>query len=121
LNYGDPLVWGDESYGKQLPYIPLHSGNFLINLSLHGFFITYQYNSYSERYTTSSNDVTTRDRLYPYFMNDINLGKVFQMEKIVFTAEFKVFNLFNETYHSAIYRPMPGRNYLLTLMINYKK
>ena len=116
-NYGDPLVWSDESFGKQLPYIPVHSGNVMINLSYRGFFLTWQHNSYSERYTTSSNDLTRRDWLYPYFMNDLIVGKDFRWNKVSFTAEFKVYNLFDETYHSVLYRPMPGRNYLLMLMI----
>jgi len=116
-NYGNPLVWSDESYGKQLPYIPVHSGNVMVNLSYRGFFLTWQHNSYSERYTTSSNDLTRRDWLYPYFMNDLIVGKDFHWNKVSFTAEFKVYNLFDETYHSVLYRPMPGRNYLLMLMI----
>lgn len=117
VNYGDPLVWGDESYGKQLVYIPVHSGNALVNLSYRGFFITWQHNSCSERYTTSSNDITQRDWLYPYFMNDMMAGKEMIFNKITVSAEFKVYNLFNETYHSVLYRPMPGRNYMLVFMI----
>ncbi len=116
-NYGDPLAWGDESYGKQLPYIPVHSGNVMVNLSWLGFFLTWQHNSYSERYTTSSNDLIRRDWLYPYFMNDLIVGKDIRLGKVSVTAEFKVYNLFDETYHSVLYRPMPGRNYLLMLMI----
>ena len=119
LNYGDPLVWGDESYGKQLPYIPRHSGNVLVKLSYRKFFINWQHNSYSERFTTSSNDVTRRDRLYPYYMNDLGVGKEFKIKKLGFMAEFKIYNLFNETYHTVLYRPMPGRNYLFSLMIKY--
>ena len=119
INYGNPLVWGDESYGKQLAYVPLHSGNLLLNLSYNGYFITYQNNSYSERYTTSSNDVTRRDWLYPYFMNDLTLGKELQLKKTRLSAELKVYNLLNETYHSILYRPMPGRNYMLLLMVSF--
>jgi len=118
INYGDPLVWGDESYGKQLVYVPLHSGNVLLNLSYKGYSITYQHNSYSERFTTSSNDVSKRDWLYPYFMNDLILGKELQVKGVKLLAEFKVYNLFNETYHSILYRPMPGRNFMLLLKIN---
>ncbi|MEN8202091.1 MAG: TonB-dependent receptor plug domain-containing protein [Bacteroidota bacterium] len=115
-NFGDPDIWSDASYGKQLVYVPLHSGNVLVNLSLGGFFINYQYNAYSERFTTSSNDVTKRDRLYPYFMNDVSVGKNFRIKQLSFSVEFKVYNLFNESYHSILYRPMPGRNYYLTLV-----
>lgn len=117
-NFGDPLVWGDESYGKQLVYIPLHSGNLMVNLSYAGFYATYQHNSYSERYTTSSNDISRRDWLYPYFMNDLMFGKTFNVKKVTLGVEFKIYNLFNETYHTVLYRPMPGRNYMLMLMFN---
>ncbi len=117
VNYGDPLVWSDESYGKQLVYIPLHSGNLMLNLSYRRWFITYQYNTFSERFTTSSNDMTQRTPFYPYFMNDVAMGREFQIKKIVFTTELKIYNLFNETYHSILYRPMPGRNFNLVFMM----
>jgi iron complex outermembrane receptor protein len=121
VNYGDPLTWGDESYGKQLVYIPLHSGNLMVNISYRGFYATYQHNSYSERFTTSSNDISRRDWLYPYYMNDLIIGKEFRIRKVALNAEFKIYNLFDETYHSVLYRPMPGRNFMLMLMIKYYK
>jgi len=117
-NYGDPLVWGDEAYGKQLVYIPLHSGNLMVNLAFMGFYANYRHNAYSERYTTSSNDITKRDWLYPYFMNDLSFGKSFRAGKVGLSAEFRIYNLFDETYHTVLYRPMPGRNYMLLLMIS---
>lgn len=117
VNQGDPLVWSDESYGKQLVYIPLHSGNMMARLGWNNLFFTYQFNAYSERFTTSSNDVTRRDRLYPYYMNDISLGSLFPLKKLNLSVEVKVNNLFNEPYHTILYRPMPGRNYQLILKI----
>jgi len=117
LNLGDPLVWGDESFGKQLPYIPLHSGNFMLNFSYRSFFVTYQYNAYSERYTTSSNDLSRRDWLYPYFMNDLSLGWELRVKEVGLSTELKIYNLYNEVYHSVLYRPMPGRNFLLVLKL----
>lgn len=116
-NQGDPLVWSDESYGKQLVYIPLHSGNMMAHLGWGDLFFIYQFNAYSERYTTSSNDVSRRDRLYPYFMNDISAGSSFRLKKVDLSLEFKVYNLFNESYHTILYRPMPGRNYQFVLKI----
>jgi outer membrane cobalamin receptor len=115
VSYGDTLVWSDASYGKQLVYIPLHSGNLMVSLAFHHFFITYQYNAYSERYTTSSNDLTRRDWLYPYFMNDLGLGGELMFGQTTLSAELKIYNLFNESYHSVLYRPMPGRNYCLVI------
>lgn len=118
-NFGDSLIWGDNSYGKQLVYVPLHSGNFMAHFLFKSFHLTYQHNSYSERFTTSSNDITRRDWLYPYFMNDLIIGKEFKLKKIQISTEFKIYNLFNETYHSALYRPMPKRNYLLLVMVKF--
>jgi len=117
VNQGDPLIWSDESYGKQLVYIPLHSGNMMAHLGWGKLFVTYQFNAYSERYTTSSNDVSRRDRLYPYFMNDISAGSTFRLKRVDLSLEFKVYNLLNEPYHTILYRPMPGRNYQMVFKI----
>lgn len=120
-NYGDPQVWGDESYGKQLVYIPLHSGNLMVNAGYRGFYATYQFSSYGERYTTSSNDVSRRDWLYPYYMSDLLLGKNFNLGKVLLGVEFRIYNLFDETYHTVLYRPMPGRNYMINVIFSFKK
>ncbi len=117
VNHSDPLARGDASRDKQLVYIPLHSGNLMTSISYRNFFVSYQYNAYSERYTTSSNDPSRRDWLYPYFMNDVAAGGEFRIRKTAFSAEFRIYNLFNESYHSVLYRPMPGRNYHLVVKI----
>ncbi len=117
VNYGDPAIWGDQSYGKQLVYIPLHSGNLMTHLQWRAFFLNYQFNAYSERFTTSSNDLNRRDWLYPYFMNDLSAGGSFPLGKAHVAVELKVYNLFNEAYHSVLYRPMPGRNYQVMIKI----
>jgi len=119
VNYGDKRIWGDESWGKQLVYIPLHSGNMMFKLSYMGFSLSWHHNSYSERYTTSGNDSSRRDWLYPYFMNDLKLGKEITAGKSRLSASLKVYNLFNESYRSVLYRPMPGRNYMLLLMVKF--
>jgi len=116
-NYGDAAVWGDESYGKQLVYVPLHSANMMVNLHYKKLFASYQHNSYSERFTSSSNDASKRDWLYPYFMNDLMFGRRFQAWKLNGMVEFKIYNLYNEVYHSVLYRPMPRRNYMLVLRV----
>ena len=117
-NLGDPLVWGDESYGRQLVYIPLHSGNMLFNAKRNNWSFSWHYNAYSERFTTTANNTTHRDRLYPYFMNDISIGKQIHPGRLQITAEIKVNNLFDETYHTVLYRPMPGRHYMFIVTVN---
>jgi len=119
LNYGESHIWGDESYGRQLVYVPLHSGNLVIKLSYKGFSLGWQHNSYSERYTTSSNDISRRDRLYPYFMNNLSAGKELKIGNVMLSGELKIYNIFDEDYRSVLYRPMPGRNYMLIIMIKF--
>ncbi len=119
LNYGNTEKWGDNSYGRQLPYIPVHSGNFMIKITRRGYGLTYVHNSYSERFTTVSNDITLRDWLYPYFMNHMFLSKKIQTKSLEIIIQFKIYNLFNEEYRSILFRPMPKRNYLLLLMLKF--
>ncbi len=120
-NFGDPLVWGDESYGKQLVYIPLNSGNMMFRLSRNNWNFSWHYKAYSERFTTTANNITHRDRLYPYFMNDLSISKQVNPGRLQITAELKVNNLFDEAYHTVLYRPMPGRHYMLLLTVKSEK
>lgn len=116
-NYGDVIVWGDESYGKQLVYVPLHSGNLMLSIAHKGYQVMWQHNAYSERFTTSSNDVSQRNRLYPYYMNDVSLGKDLAIKTVSVAIGLKVYNVFNESYRNVLYRPMPGRNFMLSLTL----
>lgn len=121
INLGDSSDWGSNSYGQQLAFIPKHAGNILFNFSWKSVYFSYQHNALSERFTSSSNDIETRYRFYPYFMNNISLGKLTKWKNFSFSAELKIFNLFNETYHSLLIQPMPKRNYMLLLSLKYSK
>jgi outer membrane cobalamin receptor len=118
INRDDPRNWADESIGKQLPYIPVHSANFLVNLSRAGYHITWIWTYYSERFTTTSNDKTSKlDVLYPYFMNNLHLGKEICLNRKKMDIELKIFNLLNEDYRTVLQHPMPRRNY--SLLVRY--
>ncbi len=118
-NQGDAGPWGDAAVGKQIPYVPVHSGNFTGEVRRNGFFLMWVNTAYSERFTTSSNDLTLRDRLYPYFMNDLYAGKDFVLKMGTMGLQLKVYNLFNEEYRSVLGRPMPGRNYLVMVILRF--
>jgi len=116
-NLGDSEKWGDNSNGKQLIYVPLHSGNVLVDLRYKNSFIMYQWNHFSERFTTTSNRTIKRDWLYPYYMNNMTIGQRFDMKGCKLVAQLKINNLMDEYYRSILFRYMPGRNYLFTLML----
>ncbi len=109
--------FGAESFRKQLVYVPLHSFNLFAQMLWKGYWLSYQHNSFSERYTTSSNNSSQRDWLYPYFMNNVSIGKSLKIKKINLALSFKIYNLFNEEYRSVLGRPMPGRNYLISIKL----
>ena len=118
INRDDPRSWADESVGKQLPFIPKTSANIVANIARSKFHFTWIWTYYSERFTTTSNDKTSKfDLLYPYYMNNLCLGKEFQLNQSKFDIEIKIMNLFNETYRTILQNPMPGRNY--SLLIRY--
>jgi iron complex outermembrane receptor protein len=119
LNFGDINTWGDESYGKQLVYIPVHSGNLFVNLVYKSYKLTWQHNSFSRRFTTSSNDFSAIDNLPNYFMNQLFIGKEFLLNNIELEARLNVYNLFDEYYRSVLSRRMPGRNYMFLLMMRF--
>lgn len=112
INHGDPQSWADESIGKQLVYIPVYSASVTGRLSWRSWMLTYKWNYYSERYTTSSNETTTRfGVLAPYFMNDLSIEKRFSFRWAELSVKGAINNLFNEEYESVLSRPMARRNY----------
>jgi len=120
INKDDPQNWADESVGKQLPYIPLYSANILANISRNGFHVTWMWNYYSKRYTTTSTDKESKlDIIYPFIMNNLYLGKEFTFNKRKLNIELKILNLFNEDYRTVLQLPMPGRNYSLLLRYDF--
>jgi iron complex outermembrane receptor protein len=133
-NFGEALIPGDEAYGKQLPFIPVPSGNVLILLDHRGNYVKYQYNGLGERYLLSSNAAALNDDsytllgdegqhqgqvLYPHHLNSLSLGKKFHMKDTRIVCEFQVKNLFNENYRNILQRFMPGRHYLVMIKIDF--
>lgn len=82
---------------------------------------TYKWCYYSERFTTSDNDMKTKiGRVKPYFMSDISLEKAFSFRWADLSLKGVINNLFNEEYQSVLSRPMPRLNYEIFLDIRPK-
>ena len=124
INNGDPADWADAAIGKQLVYVPLFSSSVNGSLAYRSWKLTYKWCYYSERFTTSDNDIKSKiGRVLPYFMNDIVLEKRFVTKPAEISLKLAVNNLFNEEYESVLNRPMPGRNFefFLELRPNFRK
>ncbi len=118
INYDKSPEW-ESVYGKQMVYIPEHSANLMFNINYKNWNLTWQHNSYSLTYTTTSNDVSNFNTFPAYFMNDLTLSKSWTVKDFAFSGEVRLYNLFDENYYSAINHPMPGRNYMLLLAIEF--
>ena len=118
INKSEQLADDDASYGKQLVYVPRHSSNVSARLSWKGFALQYQWTFYSERFTTTSNEVAyITGRLRPYYMSNVSLEKLFQWKKVHFSVKGIVNNLFGSEYVTVLSRPMPGRNFEIFIEI----
>lgn len=121
INHGDPANWADEAIGKQLVYIPVYSGAVTGKLMWKAWTLTYKWNHYSERFTTSSNETGTKiGILSPYYMNDVSLERRVDMNWGEVSLKVAVNNLLGEEYESVLSRPMAGRNFGLFIEVTPK-
>ena len=112
INKSERVDDNDASYGKQLCYVPRHSANLSFRLSWRGWTLAYLWTYYSERFTTTSNEVAyITGRLKPYYMNNVSLEKQFQWKKVHASIKGVVNNLFDSEYVTVLSRPMAGRNF----------
>ena len=112
LNQSEDLDAADASYGKQLVYVPLHSANLSARLGWRTWSLAYQWYAYSERFTTTSNDVSRiTGRLKPYYMSDLTLEKQFRWRHLHASIKGVVYNLFGSEYVTVLSRPMAGRHF----------
>lgn len=112
INRSEDLDDNDASYGKQLVYVPRHSANLSGRLAWRRWTLAYQWTCYSERFTTTSNEVSyITGRLLPYYMNNISLERTFQWKKVHASVKGVVNNLMGSEYVTVLSRPMPGRNF----------
>lgn len=116
LNQSEDLDEADASYGKQLVYVPRHSANLSARLDWRTWSLTYQWFSYSERFTTTSNDISRiTGRLKPYYMSDLTLEKQFRWRRFHASVKGVVYNLLGSEYVTVLSRPMAGRHFEIFL------
>ena len=112
INKGDPANWADESIGKQLVYVPKYSSAITARLTYRSWRLMYKWSYYSERFTTSSNEMSTKvGRVLPYYMSDVTLEKSFSPRWADLSLKLAINNIFNEEYESVLSRPMPRANF----------
>ena len=103
----------DDSYQKQLIYVPEHRFFASLSVQYKSWLLNYDQNITSLRYTTSDNS----EFLDAYSVANITAGKNINFKNIYLYCQFTVLNLWDTEYQTFPFYPTPGRNYKLTLQI----
>lgn len=111
-NEGD-ASGNDGSAGQQLIYIPVHASMAYLNLSREGYFLNWTLRYTGRRYTQPGGN----ESLNPYTLNDLHAGKNWKIGSAIAGLRFSVYNLFNVSYQAIRSRPVPMRNYALTISL----
>jgi iron complex outermembrane receptor protein len=105
---------GDTGVGQQAAYQPLHVAHIAVKPSYGRAFVQAGFRYVGERHTTDIFDI-----LAPYMLTDVSGGYTFLLSKIFISALLQVNNMFDADYQNMKNYAMPGRNYNVTLRINF--
>lgn len=105
-----------SAVGKQLPYVPVHSGRLMLSASHSGWVIMLRNNYTSMRFISLEN--SERQALDAYFLMDAELCKEWHWNKVLLTTRVQVGNLFNLYYENFAKHAMPGRNFSMSISIH---
>ncbi len=107
----------DASVNKQLIYTPRYNYGESFSFSLDKFSISYYHNYIGYRFTTSDNTAW----LKPYQYANLKVAYGYGFQKINAIISFNINNLYNTSYVVIAQRPMPLRNYEISLTLTYHK
>ncbi|MHA7943359.1 TonB-dependent receptor [Formosa sp. 3Alg 14/1] len=107
---------GSNTYGDQIPYLPLHSGSATVMGAYKALQLNYSFIYTGERYSQTAN--ITSNYLQPWYTHDLSANYTFQCFKNPLKLGLEVNNVFDQQYDVVKNFPMPGRSYRFTL--NYK-
>jgi vitamin B12 transporter len=110
-----PIVPNDKTVGMQLPYFPIHSLKANIDYSRKGLGVGTDIQLYSRRFVTRDQG----QQLDAYGLVNLHLSYIKPVKTWSVEGRFSVNNLFDQYYEEVVYRPMPIRNYLFTIIINW--
>ncbi len=121
LNYGYTRSInqkGPDSFvNKQLAYVPVHVLRASGAVLWKQWTFDIKLNVTSVRYTTLDND--SYQALDPYGLLDTSLSKFFLLKRTRFQLRAEANNIFNIYYENLKNHAMPGRNYSISISINF--
>jgi len=101
----------ENRLNKQLIYVPEHQLRAQLWYQYKRFFGGLLYNFTGQRFVNSDHS----SALDPYQLNHLQAGISKNFRKTEISLGLQVNNLFNTSYQAVLWRPMPGRYYLINL------
>jgi len=104
----------DRSFGKQLPYTPLHKVQWDLRAEKEAWEIYISQVYTGERFDTTDNESVVN----PYTLWNTGVSRQWKVSKLQGSLGVHVFNLMDEQYQTMKLRAMPGRNYQVNVSIS---
>ena len=101
-------------YKDQIPYVPVHSGSFILNSTYKTWGLNYSFLYVGVRYDANQNN-NKYNYIKPWFTHDFSIQKSFELKKIRFNGSFEVNNIMNKYYDIVLNYPMPGRQFKIII------
>jgi len=110
---GGPNEINDISAGKQLMYVPENQANALFRLGFKNF-----YSSWIATFTGKRFIAVANTKYLPeYLINNLSTGIKLSLKGSSVDMNFNIENLFNVTYQSIAFYPLPGRSYFIKFLV----
>jgi vitamin B12 transporter len=110
-------VPGDASAGKQLIYVPEHQANGSLDACYRKFYTSWITSYTGRRYLSVDN----QDFLPGHVLTDLVTGFRLDLKNSTIDLNFRISNLFNASYQTIAWYPMPGRSYSVRLLFQIHK
>jgi len=106
-----------KAYMNQVQYTPRHSANAVVSLEMPYVNVSYTLNAVGERYFLAQN--LPANRMEPYFDHGLSFNRNWTLRGMKIRVAAEALNLGDVNYEVVRFYPMPGRNYRLTIKIQY--
>ena len=114
---GGSKTENDASVGKQLIYMPINQSNTSLRISYGNI-----YSSWIACFTGKRYIIVDNSKYLPgYLINNFVAGLKLPVKHSFLEMNFNIDNIFNATYQSISYFPLPGRSYFLKIIIQIIK
>lgn len=108
----------DVSSGQpyQLAYVPKNKFNSSLSVSYQKISFHYNFHFVGERFVDKHH---TEAPLSHYAVSDLSVGYKYPFSNFVLGLKMKVKNLLDENYEVIEYQPLPGRNYQMSISVDF--